>query len=143
MGVSSTSHASSISAFVSWFENKSVSSLVICKYYLSDRLSEARTQSVAGRNKIEYYLGYREKKTVILCFPSNWLRSCTMLLALKHLDECMKGYSMNDLQLAHRPVTKADSRIRKPVTDVTEAFFSFTCGANTVQFAEARPVSPL
>jgi len=26
-----TSHSSSISAFVSWFENKSVSSLVICK----------------------------------------------------------------------------------------------------------------
>jgi len=25
-------------------------------YYLSDRLSEARTQSVAGRNKIEYYV---------------------------------------------------------------------------------------
>src|SRR6266436_7979931 len=24
-------------------------------YYFSDRLSEARTQSVAGRNKIEYY----------------------------------------------------------------------------------------
>src|SRR6266851_5440920 len=46
MGVSSTSHASSISAFVSWFENKRVSSLVICKYYLSDRLSEARTQFV-------------------------------------------------------------------------------------------------
>src|SRR5260370_33212338 len=63
MGVSSTSHASSISAFVSWFENKRVSSLVICKYYLSDRLSEARTQSVAGRNKSEYYLGHRERRT--------------------------------------------------------------------------------
>ncbi len=29
------------------------------EYYLSDRLSEARTQSVAGRNKIEYYLSDR------------------------------------------------------------------------------------
>ncbi len=28
-------------------------------YYLSDRLGEARTQSVAGRNKIEYYLSDR------------------------------------------------------------------------------------
>jgi len=26
------------------------------RFYLSDRLNEVRTQSVAGRNKIEYYL---------------------------------------------------------------------------------------
>jgi hypothetical protein len=29
------------------------------RYYLSDRLGEARTQSVAGRKKIEYYLSDR------------------------------------------------------------------------------------
>jgi hypothetical protein len=28
-------------------------------YYLSDRLNAVRTQSVAGRNKIEYYLSDR------------------------------------------------------------------------------------
>src|SRR5260370_8603136 len=65
-----------------------------------------------------------------------------MLLALKHLDNCMKGYSMNDPQLAHRPVTKAEARIRKPVTDVTEALFDFTCRSKNFRFEERPSDSP-
>src|SRR5713226_5953477 len=34
-------------------------------YYLSDRLNEVRTQSVAGRNKIEYYLRKSSKSPFI------------------------------------------------------------------------------
>jgi hypothetical protein len=64
------------------------------------------------------------------------------LLALKHLDEYMKGYSMNDLQLAHRPVTKAEAQIRKPVTDVTEALFDFTCRSKNFRFEERPSDSP-
>jgi hypothetical protein len=36
-------HSSSISAFVSWLENKRVSSLVICKEYLGHRERRGRT----------------------------------------------------------------------------------------------------
>jgi hypothetical protein len=35
------------------------------KYYLSDRLSEARTQSVAGRNKIESLRYIDHEQTII------------------------------------------------------------------------------
>ena len=65
-----------------------------------------------------------------------------MLLALTRLDKCMKGYSMNDLQLAHIPVTKAETRLRKPVTDVTEALFDFTCRSKNFSFEERPSDSP-
>src|SRR5260221_12974509 len=65
-----------------------------------------------------------------------------MLLALTYLDKCMKGYYMNDLQLAHIPVTKAETRIRKPATDVTEALFDFTCRSKNFRFEERPSDSP-
>src|SRR5260370_199843 len=54
MGVSSTSHASSISAFVSWFENNRVSSLVISTYYLAPL--KRTTPSEQDKRNVEYVL---------------------------------------------------------------------------------------
>jgi protein-L-isoaspartate(D-aspartate) O-methyltransferase len=69
-------------------------------YYLSDRLSEARTQSVAGRNKIEYYDSLsRTSIHLSECFETLLKNPAYSLLLHSFLTGVMKRYRSSDGQI--------------------------------------------